>query len=371
MSGSPLPAGAPVRAGQSGEEARVPFGEYTLSRRLGSGGMAELFLATKKTVRGNDATVVIKRILPSVNHDRELIELLRHEGRIARTLSHPNIVRVFDVGEIDGQSFIAMEHIDGEDLRSVLGRMKERGAREFPLEHALAIVLGVSAGLAHAHEQRTPDGIHLAIVHRDVSPQNVIVSFRGDVKIVDFGLATSVHAGEADASSRGKAKGTVSYMSPEQARGEPVDARSDIFGIGVVLFELTTGKRLFVGDSDYETIRLICDREYPRPSEVRPDYPRDLEGIVMRALAKDVNRRYPSVRAMQADLEAFIRDHEIAVSSFGLERFMHGLFDEKVATPAIRQMHGAARGRRASVRVLGIIAAALIAAAAVGAYAVR
>jgi serine/threonine protein kinase len=306
------------------------FGKYTLIRKLATGGMAELFLAIQKSVAGFEKLLVIKRILPSMNQDRAFIEMLLHEARIAATLSHPNIVQIFDVGQHDGQYFIAMEHVHGEDLRSIVRQMKKKGVLEFPLEHALAIVLGMCAGLSYAHEKHELDGSALNIVHRDISPQNVVVTFTGDVKIVDFGIAKSdSRVGEATKS--GKLKGKVPYMSPEQARGEVIDGRSDVFSTGVMLFELTTGKRLFKGASEYETLRLICERDYPRPSDVRSDYPPDLEPIVMKALAKDANDRYQSAREMQSDIEGFVRRHQIAVSHIALNQFMQGLFEDKLA----------------------------------------
>jgi serine/threonine protein kinase len=306
------------------------FGKYTLIRKLATGGMAELFLAIQKSVAGFEKLLVIKRILPSMNQDRAFIEMLLHEARIAATLSHPNIVQIFDVGQYDGQYFIAMEHVHGEDLRSIVRQMKKKGVLEFPLEHALAIVLGMCAGLSYAHEKHELDGSALNIVHRDISPQNVVVTFTGDVKIVDFGIAKSdSRVGEATKS--GKLKGKVPYMSPEQARGEVIDGRSDVFSTGVMLFELTTGKRLFKGASEYETLRLICERDYPRPSDVRSDYPVDLEPIVMKALAKDANDRYQSAREMQSDIESFVRRHQIAVSHIALNQFMQGLFEDKLA----------------------------------------
>jgi len=314
--------------GMDGMPAR--FGKYTLIRKLATGGMAELFLAIQKSVAGFEKLLVIKRILPSMNQDRAFIEMLLHEARVAATLSHPNIVQIFDVGQADGQYFIAMEHVHGEDLRSIVRQMKKKGVLEFPLEHALAIVLGMCAGLSYAHERHDLDGSPLNIVHRDISPQNVVVTFTGDVKIVDFGIAKSdSRVGEQTKS--GKLKGKVPYMSPEQARGENIDARSDVFSTGVMLFELTTGKRLFKGSSEYETLKLICDREYPRPSDVRPDYPMDLEPIVLKALSKDASERYQSAREMQADIEAFVRRHQIAVSHIALNQFMQGLFEDKLA----------------------------------------
>ena len=326
--GTPAPAGADSFA-MDGMPSR--FGKYTLIRKLATGGMAELFLAIQKSVAGFEKLLVIKRILPSMNQDRAFIEMLLHEARIAATLSHPNIVQIFDVGQYDGQYFIAMEHVHGEDLRSIVRQMKKKGVFEFPLEHALAIVLGMCAGLSYAHEKHELDGSELNIVHRDISPQNVVVTFTGDVKIVDFGIAKSDSRDAREQTKSGKLKGKVPYMSPEQARGENVDARSDVFSTGVMLFELTTGKRLFKGASEYETLRLICEREYPRPSDVRSDYPMGLEPIVMKALAKDARDRYQSAREMQSDLESFVRHHQIAVSHIALNQFMQSLFEDKLA----------------------------------------
>ncbi len=306
------------------------FGKYTLLRKLAQGGMAELFLAIQRSVAGFEKLIVIKRILPAVSQDTAFIEMLLHEARVAATLSHPNVCQTFDVGQVDGSYFIAMEHVHGEDLRSIVRQMKKREVNEFPVEHALAIALGMCAGLAYAHAHHDMNGQPLHIVHRDVSPQNVVVTFGGDVKIVDFGIAKSDKR-FAEHTKSGKLKGKVPYMSPEQARGEPVDARTDIFATGIMLFELTTGKRLFKGASEYETLKLICDEEYPLPSQIRSDYPKDLEAIVMRALAKNKDERYPTARAMQRDLEEFVRRHRVPVSNLALHGFMQSLFEDKLA----------------------------------------
>jgi len=328
------PAGAPQQEGkpEAGHAETLPrqFGKYTLLRKLAAGGMAEIFLALHRSMAGFEKLVVIKRILPSMNTNKAFIEMLTHEARIAATLSHPNVVQIFDVGQVDGTYFIAMEHIHGEDIQAVVRAMKKKELNEFPLEHTLGIVLGMCAGLAYAHEKRDLDGRPLSIVHRDISPRNIVVSFTGDVKIVDFGIAKSgVEPGEDTGS--GQLKGKAPYMSPEQARGESIDWRSDIFAAGVMLFELTTGKRLFKGASEFETLKLIVDKEYPKPSEIRPDYPPPLERIVMRALSKSREERYQSAREMQGDLEAFIREERIAVSQVALTNWMTMLFEDKIA----------------------------------------
>lgn len=299
-----------------------------LMRKLAAGGMAELFLALHRSVAGFEKLVVIKRILPQMNQDKQFIDMLLHEARVAATLSHPNIVQTFDVGQVDGTYFIAMEHIHGEDIRTIVRQMKAKNVAEFPLEHALGIVVGLASGLAYAHEKRDLEGKLLGIVHRDISPQNIVLTFSGDVKVVDFGVAKSLHAGED--SKGGHLKGKVPYMSPEQATGEDVDWRSDVFAAGVVLFELTTGKRLFKGPNEYETLKLICETEYPMPSDVSPGYPAELERIVMKALAKSREARYQSSRELQSDLEAFIRHERIPVSPVNLSAWMGSLFAEKL-----------------------------------------
>ncbi|MFT3775735.1 MAG: serine/threonine-protein kinase [Minicystis sp.] len=328
------PAAAPHNEGTAGgpppESLPRQFGKYTLLRRLAAGGMAEIFLALHRSMAGFEKLIVIKRILPSMNQNKAFIEMLLHEARIAATLSHPNIVQIFDVGQVDGTYFIAMEHIHGEDIQAIVRAMKKKDLTEFPLEHTLSIVLGMCAGLAYAHDKRDLDGKPLAIVHRDISPRNIVVSFTGDVKIVDFGIAKSgVEPGE-DTNS-GQLKGKAPYMSPEQASGQPIDWRSDIFATGVMLFELTTGRRLFKGASEFETLKLIVDKEYPRPSEIKPDFPLGLERIIMKALEKSRDDRYQSARDMQADLEAFVREERIAVSQVSLNSWMSWLFEDKLA----------------------------------------
>ncbi|MBM4357796.1 MAG: serine/threonine protein kinase [Deltaproteobacteria bacterium] len=315
----------------AGEVLPRAFGKYTLLRELASGGMAKVYLAIQRAVAGFEKLVVVKRILPELARDPNFVEMLLAEARTAATLNHPNVVQTFDVGEHEGTYFIAMEYINGEDVRSIVRGMKNKNVSEIPLEHTLTIITGMCAGLAYAHEKRGLDGEPLDIVHRDISPQNVLITFTGDVKIVDFGIAKSSEAAVGEKTTAGQLKGKVPYMSPEQARGEEIDHRSDIFALGIMLFELTTGRRLFKAKSDYDTLRLICDREYPRPSQLLPEYPPALEAIVMRALEKDRDTRYQSARDMQADLEAFIREEKIAASTVSLSTWMNFLFEEKIA----------------------------------------
>ncbi len=324
------PGGIPEPPADGSEEMPKRFGKYTLIRRLALGGMAELFLAIQRSMAGFEKLIVIKRILPQLAKDKEFVEMLLDEARIAATLNHPNVAHIYDVGVFEDQYYIAMEHIHGEDLRSIVRQMKKKAVTSFPLEHALAIVLGCCAGLAYAHEKKDLDGEPLNIVHRDVSPQNILVTFSGDVKLVDFGIAKAGRSQMEDTKS-GKLKGKIPYMSPEQAQGEPLDQRSDVFSLGVILFELCTGRRLFKGSSEFDTMRLIVEGTYPRPRSINPNLPPRLEEIITRALAKDTSQRYQSAREMQGDLEGFIRAERLAVSPLSLGEWMQSLFSEKLS----------------------------------------
>jgi serine/threonine protein kinase len=319
----------PVLPPESAETLPKRFGKYTLIRRIAVGGMAELFLGIQRSMAGFEKLIVIKRILPKLAEDRDFIQMLLDEARIAATLTHPNIAQVFDVGVADGSYYIAMEHVHGEDLRSIVREMRDKGVTSFPLEHAIAIVLGSCAGLAYAHEKRDFSGEPLHIVHRDVSPQNLLVTFSGDIKLVDFGIAKAGRSAMEDTKS-GKLKGKVPYMSPEQARGEPLDSRSDVFSLGVILFELCTGRRLFKSTSEYDTMRLIVDGSYPKPRSYNPSLPIPLERIIEKSIAKDRNARYQTALELQADLEAFVRSERLVVSPISVGNWMQKLFADKL-----------------------------------------
>jgi eukaryotic-like serine/threonine-protein kinase len=290
--------------------------------------MAELYLALHRSTAGFEKLVVIKRALPLFNHEEEFIAMLLHEARIAATLSHPNIVQIYDVGQIDGTYFIAMEHVHGEDLRGIQRQLAKRG-RELPIEHALSVGIGLCSGLAYAHEKCDLGGNHFGIVHRDISPHNVLVSYSGDVKLVDFGVAKS-RVQLTDQTRAGSIKGKIAYMSPEQALGQALDARSDIFAIGTTLYELTTGRRLFRARTDFETLRMVGAANFVAPRDVRPNYPEQLEAILLRALAKYPRDRYQSARELQYDLERFLHTAHLHTSALTVSAFMRDLFAEKL-----------------------------------------
>ena len=331
MSHAPAPVIPPSPTATEAGDEKMPvrFGKYTLIRKLAVGGMAELFLALQRSVAGFEKLIVVKRVLPHLVKDESFIEMLLAEARIAATLNHPNVAHIYDVGSVDGQFYIAMEHIHGEDLRSLVREMKNKNVTSFPLEHALAIVLGCCAGLAYAHEKKDLDGEPMGIVHRDVSPQNILVTFTGDVKLVDFGIAKAGR-GQMEDTGSGQLKGKVPYMSPEQAQGENLDARSDVFSLGIMLFELCTGRRLFRGKNEMDTLRKIVEDEYPRPRELNPHLSPRLEAIILRSLEKSLERRYQSAREMQADLEDYIRQEQLKVSALSLGAWMQSLFADKL-----------------------------------------
>jgi serine/threonine protein kinase len=325
------PHGEPAQAASPEENLPRQFGKYTLLRKLAAGGMAELFLALHRSVAGFEKLIVIKRILPSMNQDQAFIDMLMHEARIAATLNAPEHRAGVRRRAGEGMYFIAMEHIHGEDIRSIVRGDEEAPDDRVPprardRDHHRRV-----RGPRLRPRQARPRRRHAHIVHRDISPQNVVVTFTGDVKIVDFGIAKSGSQNVGEDTKDGQLKGKVPYMSPEQASGSHVDWRSDIFATGVLLFELTTGKRLFKGASEYETLKLICEREYPLPSLVKPGYPPDLERVVMKALTKNRDERYQSAREMQHDLEEFVRNHRIAVSALSISRWMQSMFEDKLA----------------------------------------
>jgi serine/threonine protein kinase len=295
-------------------------------KRLAVGGMAEIYLARASGSEGFEKLVALKRILPQHALSEEFIGMFLNEARLAATLHHPNIAQTYDIGSDGGSYFFTMEYVHGEDMRTLLKAAAKSG-QGMPLEHAINVILGVCGGLHHAHEKRGQDGKPLGIVHRDVSPSNVLVTYDGAVKLVDFGIAKATsHRAETRV---GTLKGKIAYMSPEQCRGEPLDRRSDVFSIGILLYEFTTGHRLFKGDNEFAILNLIVNQDVTPPSQIRPGYPPLLEQIVLRALARERDQRYSTAEELQSDLEGFAREMRLGVSAIALGRFMEALFGKK------------------------------------------
>ncbi len=236
----------------------IPFGKYWLLERINVGGMAEVFMAKTFGVEGFERLVAVKRILPNIAEDTEFIQMFVDEAKIAVQLTHANIVQVFDLGKVADSYYIAMEFVHGRDLRALFDRCRHEG-EPMSVAQACFIVMKVCEGLDYAHNKRDAQGTELHLVHRDVSPQNILVSYDGELKLVDFGIAKA--AGKASKTQAGILKGKFGYMSPEQVRGLPIDRRSDIFSLGIILYELLTGERLFVGESDFSTLEKVRNVE--------------------------------------------------------------------------------------------------------------
>jgi serine/threonine-protein kinase len=310
------------------------LGRYELLALIGRGGMATVWAARIAGTGEVGRWVAVKVILPSLASDPELDKMFLDEGRLARRIRHPNVVEVFEVADHEGTPFLAMEWIEGESLHALLTATARR--RTITPAMAVSLVARVAAGLHIAHGLCDDDGKLLGVVHRDVSPHNILMSTDGAVKLVDFGVAKA-RGRLAETTSAGQLKGKFGYMSPEQATDKPVDRRSDIFSLGIVLFELTTGRRLFRGRNDAETLRQVTSAEIPSPSLIVKNYPSRLERIVLKALERDPMRRYQSAVALQHDLEAY------------LER-AHSRIEQRHVALLLEQVHGSRiRQRRAAI----------------------
>ncbi len=295
---------------KEGSEPSLPgggtyfLGRYRIVDEIGVGGMASVHLARADGPGGFQKWVAIKRIHRHLAEDETFIRMFLDEARIAARISHPNVAQVFDLGKHKDTYWIAMEYLHGEPLREVVRAVEEGGAPLMTPQLAAKIIADSAEGLHAAHELRDKNGKLLNLVHRDVTPHNLFLTYDGAVKVVDFGIAKVT--GRLSNTRAGTLKGKLAYMSPEQVRGAQVDRRTDIFALGVVLWELTTGRRLFRMESDLETLERVQACVVPPPSTVVENYPVELEAIVMRALAKDLNRRYPTAREMSRALQQYL-----------------------------------------------------------------
>jgi serine/threonine protein kinase/Flp pilus assembly protein TadD len=323
----------------------VRFGKYLLLDKIAVGGMAELYRAKIIGVQGFEKLIAVKRILPHLTTEDELITSFIDEAKLAALLNHPNIVQIYDFGNMESSYFLAMEYLIGKDLRFIAKRSKERDL-PLGLEHALFIASRVCSALEYAHNLKDFQGKPLHLVHRDISPQNVFITYDGQVKIVDFGIAKA--ATQSTMTQVGMIKGKVAYMSPEQAEGKAIDHRSDIFAAGTVLYEMLTGNRMLEGDT-LTILTRLREGQYVPPGDAIKDLPSKLKSILERALAKDLEDRYQSSADMLADLEECLYDLSLRPSARGLSLFMKDLFKEEIDQEE-KIMHREETERDASLR---------------------
>ncbi len=281
-----------------------PFGKYLLLERLAAGGMAEVYLAKSSGANGVSKFLAIKRILPQFSDRTDYVEMFKDEAKIAINLNHSNVVSIYDFGIEKKQFFIVMEYLEGRNLRQVINELKKLGL-QFTIEQIVYMIKEVAAGLDHAH--RCIDGTTgkpLNIIHRDMSPQNIMVSYEGEIKVIDFGIAKA--GNQLEETKPGELKGKYGYMSPEQAEGNQLDIRTDIFSLGIVLWELLAHDRLFTANSEAAIMRKVRECQIPPIRKINPSVPVELEKIVHKALAKDVNLRYQSSAMFHRDLNRFL-----------------------------------------------------------------
>jgi serine/threonine-protein kinase len=302
---------------------------YRVTERLESGGMAEVFRGESTSFAGFKKQVAIKRVLPHLASNEKFIRMFLDEARLSARLSHANIVQVFDIGHVENTYFIVMEFIEGVNLKALISYLRER-KQPFPMPVACYIAVKVCEGLHYAHEATDNDGNRLGIVHRDVSPPNVLLSRRGEIKIVDFGLAKAAHSVEK--TEPGVVKGKFSYLSPETAMGEEADPQADIYAVGIMLWEMLAGRKLFQGDNDYQTVKLVQQSNVPSLRAINSAVPDDLEKIIRHALARGKADRYQTAQAMSEDLSEFLVLHRMKATPFDLGKLVNEVMVEKATS---------------------------------------
>ena len=315
----------PVLAVATSTGLPARLGKYELLMPLAAGGMARIYIGRSTGIGSFERHVVLKLITPERERDETAVQMFLDEARLAAALNHQNVAQVFEVGEDQGIHYLAMEYVHGQDLRALLAKAGSQGTR-IPLELALTVVAGAASGLNHAHERRAADGTPLGIVHRDVSPSNLMIGYDGSVKLLDFGIAKATS--RSVQTQAGIIKGKFAYMSPEQCRGRDVDRRSDVFSLGIILYEISTQHRCFRADSDFDTMHRIVTGDVVRPTRLVQGYPPALEAIVMKALAVDAAHRYQSAALLLEALESFATASRFSLSTMGLGRFMRDMFGE-------------------------------------------
>jgi serine/threonine protein kinase len=313
--------------GDDSETIDSDFGQYRLEERIAVGGMAEVWRASMVGLEGFRKTVAIKKILPHLAENEDFVAMFVDEAKLAAQLSHENLVDIYDLGKIDGDFFIAMEYVEGKDLRSILNRLRQR-KESMPLSLAFFIAARTSAALDYAHTRLGADGQPIGLVHRDVSPRNILISNNGNVRLCDFGVAKAVSS--VARTEIGALKGKIQYMSPEQAAGVRVDGRSDVFSLGSVLFEMATGRRLFVEDTEITLLDAVRRGETDDPRSVRADLPEVVSVILSQALSKAAEDRYQSAGEMQRELDEALFQLEPKPTQAALAEWMTEIFDDTV-----------------------------------------
>ena len=300
-----------------------PFGKYFLVRKLAEGGMAEIFLAKQVGVEGFERNVVIKRMLQHLSSVTDFVNMFLDEARLATRLAHPNIVQINDLGHADGCYYICMEYLAGEDFSTLL-RTSSRRKQFVPLSVSLKVLAEAATGLHYAHDFTDTKGNPMNVVHRDVSPSNIFISYTGQVKVLDFGIARA--ESRVTTTTAGIVKGKYQYMSPEQARSGQVDRRADIYSLGVSLYEACTNVRPFARENDLAILNAVLNSEFKRPRDVRPDLPEEIERIIMKALAPELSVRYHTAAAFALDLERYLQATSAGESTMGMAAFMAAFF---------------------------------------------
>ncbi|MEA2326819.1 MAG: eukaryotic-like serine/threonine-protein kinase [Thermoanaerobaculia bacterium] len=306
------------------------FGQYVLLEKIATGGMAEVWKARMRGVEGFQKIVAIKKILPHLSDNQDFIEMFVDEAKLAAQLNHNNIIHIYDLGKIQSSYYIAMEYIDGYDLKNILKKAQERD-QPLSVEIALFVASKIAAALDYAHRKRDFEDKEMGLVHRDVSPQNVLISEEGDIKLCDFGIAKA--ASKASHTQAGALKGKLQYMSPEQAWGRNIDKRSDIFALATVLFEMLTARKLFSGDNELSILEQVREARVTPPSQFNDEVTPQIDAIVLKALQKDPANRYQTAGEMQRDLDAVLYSFKPTPTSADLAIYMHRLATS-VATPA-------------------------------------
>jgi serine/threonine protein kinase len=319
------PAAAPVaKAATAPRPADGSYGPYRLLERVAVGGMAEVFRAKRSGVEGFEKVVAVKRILSHLSDNKEFVDMFIDEAKMVAGLTHPNIVQIFDLGKIDRSYYIAMEYVHGRDLRTILRRARERGV-PVPLELSAFVVSRMCAALEYAHRKRDEGGQPMLLVHRDISPQNILLSFEGDVKLTDFGIAKA--ASKATITDKGALRGKLLYMSPEQAWGKAMDRRSDIFSLGIVFYEMLTGQKPFLGASEMSILETVRECRVAPPSTLNPRIPEKMERVAMKALERDPEVRYQDAGEMHRDLERVLHERP-PTTPRDVTLLLEQLFDE-------------------------------------------